>query len=225
MHDLTLSILPAVDSPRSVGIYLGSFDPPHRGHVFVVRQLLRRFDAVLVLVAGRHFEKTVRYPLNATYAQRLRMLESAFGTERGRVGIGLAREVLYLRLAALVQERYPRSSVGIGMGDDSYARLMRSKEAFERSGLAWSEREEARLRSLGRKVIVFGRHGCGPAHVTVPEELRCVSSTRVRELVKSGDDAWRALVTEPVAVMVREFGLYGLGTERPTLDQGLRLPP
>lgn len=206
MNDIELFQTPDSPALRSVAAYLGSFDPPHRGHVFVVEELLRRFDRVLVLVPVRHFEKRVAYPQNATFEQRLRMLESIVAIAPGRVGTGLTREVLYLRLAEQLRAGHPGAVVGFGMGDDSHARFLASRDYYASVGLPWGPVEQAALAALDEHVVVFGRHGSSSRSVAVPNALRDISSTRVRQMTAKG--SLSALVDERVAKMIRVFGLY-----------------
>ena len=53
--DLRLSLPPTL-TVRSLCGFLGSFDPLHKGHEWIIDQLLKRFDAVLVLIPAVHFE-------------------------------------------------------------------------------------------------------------------------------------------------------------------------
>jgi cytidyltransferase-like protein len=209
MNDIDLFREPPGAPPRAVGAYLGSFDPPHLGHAFVVRELLRRFDRVLVLVPARHFEKRVDYPRNATFEQRLRMLDSIVAIAPDRVGTGLTREVLYLRLAEQLRVRHPGAAVGFGMGDDSHARFLASREYYAREGLPWGAEQDTALRVLDEHVVVFARHGTSPHAVRVPDALQNLSSTRVRQMVARGREGVAALVGERVAGLIEVFRLYG----------------
>ncbi len=104
---------------RTLGVIVGSFDPLHRGHEWMVRQLLRRCDRVLLLVPLRHFDKHPVWPANATFTQRLAMIARLAERSGGRVLGGVTREVLFVRLAA---ERwpFPRATILFGMGDDAW---------------------------------------------------------------------------------------------------------
>jgi len=168
----------------SVGVYLGSFDPLHRGHEWVVAQLLARFGGVLLLLPGRHFHKEVRYPQNATLDQRLELL-TAFAQGQGdRVAVGVAGEVLFVRLARALEELLPGVALSFALGDETYSRLADSASYFSRSGLAWTPREAEDLRRICGQAMVFGRTRPGGGFLEVPRAIRAISSTRVRSEVR-----------------------------------------
>lgn len=169
---------------RSLCAFLGSFDPPHKGHEWLVDTLLDRFDLVLMLVPGRHFEKTILPPQNATLEQRLDMLALLARRKRNRIATGLAHEVLFIRLADRLVELFPQAHMGFGMGNETFDRLRASKTYYERSGLAWTAEEEKKLERLKRHVVIFGRSTNGSDTVDVPRHLRRLSSTLVRKTVK-----------------------------------------
>jgi nicotinic acid mononucleotide adenylyltransferase len=168
---------------RSLAVVLGSFDPPHRGHDWVLRQLLGRFDAAALLIPVTHFHKGVVYPANATLMQRLTMLEQAYGRGPQPVYLGLARQGLYLKLAEAMAEAFPDAKVGFGMGDDSHARLLDSAAYFASLGLGWTRADALALQRLASCCVVFGRHGKQPGAVQEPAWVRQISSTGVRQAV------------------------------------------
>jgi cytidyltransferase-like protein len=190
-------------------VLLGSFDPLHRGHGWVVRHLLRRFDQVLLLVPAVHFEKRVRFPQNATLAQRVRLIERVHGPG-GPVLAGITREVLFLRLDAVLARRFPARAVGFAMGQDTHRKLLGSARYHARLGLAWGPAEQRALERLLPRVTVLDREDCplGPA----------ISSTRVRRLAAAlqargaASAEWlRALepLVQPAVIdFIREQGLY-----------------
>jgi cytidyltransferase-like protein len=217
---------------RSVGVMLGSFDPPHLGHAWIVAQLLDRFEAVALLVPTFHFDKTVSYPCNATFDQRMVMLLDWGRLAPGRISIGVASEILYVRLVQRLGRTFPCAEIGFGMGDDSFRRLLDSRSYFERRGEAWTPDDERTLAALQRTSMVFGRWGASdargckgtrglpkaPGPLPVPERLREISSTqvraRVRRLREQGvpPGLWPALLSDCLAPEtpshIARFGLY-----------------
>lgn len=137
MAAVELAFLPeGFDSLTDAGVYLGSFDPLHRGHEWVVGQLLDRFDGAIVLVPDRHFHKEVRHPVNATLLRRLEMLTAFAREQAGRVAVGLAGEILFIRLARALETRFPKLEMSFALGDETFSRLRASADYFARSGLA-----------------------------------------------------------------------------------------
>lgn len=198
--------------------YLGSFDPLHRGHEWIVEQLLERFDAVLVLIPAFHFEKTVRFPLNATLEQRIEMLVSLRKRWGDRIGIGLAHEVLFIRLAECLKEHLPSAEIFFGMGNETFERVLNSKVYYEQVGLPWTEEDHAKLERVREKVVVFGRSGNADHILPVPESVRWISSTLVRETVREcrkssfSEATWHKKLAEMISpeifTFIRQGGLY-----------------
>ena len=62
--------------PRALGLFGGAFDPPHRGHVELLRQAKQKLalDDVIVLVAADPGHKDVDTPADV----RLRLAQAAF---------------------------------------------------------------------------------------------------------------------------------------------------
>jgi cytidyltransferase-like protein len=210
MDGVLIPNLPA-DAGRvlSLGVIVGSFDPLHHGHEWMVRRLLARCDRVLLLVPAHHFDKTIRPPANATFAQRLAMIARLSRRLGGRVLGGVTREVLFVRLAAELETLFPGADITFGMGDDTWRRLLRSAEYYARLGLDWTAADAARLARLRRHVVVFGRSGDGPGRVTVPAALRGISSTRVRALAGAAPDADLVHLVDPdILAYIRGAGLY-----------------
>lgn len=197
--------------------FLGSFDPFHHGHAWVTQAILERFDAALLMVPASHFHKTVRYPQNARFSQRLAIMRAIFENQ-GTVGLGLAHEVLFLRLHRQLQAMFPQADIGFVMGNDTFARFLDSRRYYQRLGLAWGEAEEDALAGLRQKVRVFGRSAAGSGALPVPCRICRISSTKVRETVaqlwreNATESQWNARLAEligPEALgIIRQAGLY-----------------
>jgi cytidyltransferase-like protein len=200
--------------------FLGSFDPLHKGHEWIVEKLLERFDAVLLLIPAFHFEKTVRFPLNATLEQRLEMLTSFAKRKMDRIVVGLAHEVLFIRLADQLADQFPNAEISFGMGNETFERVLASKTYYERLGLAWADEDQAKLEQPRKKIVVFGRSRNGDGVISVPESLRWISSTQVRKTVMelrktpAPESMWREqlekMIAPDILKFIRRTGLYAL---------------
>lgn len=179
-----------------VGIFGGSFNPPHLSHVLALSIVHARFDVerILVVPTFQHpFAKTL-----APFDDRVAMCELAMGflprVQISRVEEELGGESRTLRTIEHLREQLPGASLRFIMGADI---MLESSKWF---GFA-------RIAELAPP-IVLGRVGItlpgAPAPV-LPE----ISSTEVRAAIARGDAASMAeLVPAKVLAYVNERGLY-----------------
>jgi nicotinate-nucleotide adenylyltransferase len=189
-----------------VGLFGGAFDPPHRGHLAVaegVRAALA-LDRVRFLPYARGPHRS-QAPV-ASAADRLAMLRLALSgcpglvvDDRELTRGGLSYTVVTLR--ELHRER-PSDDLSLIIGTDQLEVLAGWR--------AW--REVLRLARLA--VVTRPGHPAGiPAGVpagrvvSVPLPVPDISSTNVRERVRSGRGI-RRLVPAAVALYIEERGLY-----------------
>jgi len=183
----------------NVGVFGGSFNPPHVAHVLacaLVRSV-EEIDRVLVVPAYKHpFAK----PL-APFDHRVAMCDLAMswmqGVEVSRVEEELGGQSRTLRMLEHLARAHSDWQLRLIIGADILAEAPR-----------WFGFEAiAKL----APPIVLGRAGAIPAGTAdVPSLLPEVSSTRVRAAIASGswDEAHR-LVPRSVLAYVRARGLYG----------------
>lgn len=189
---------------RRLGVFGGTFDPPHHGHLIVAAEVHERLalDRLLFVPAADPPHKAVT---GATPGQRVRMLRAALDGD----------------------ERFAVDELEIDRGGASYTvdtlRELRAREG-ERAELffllgadqyrvfgSWREpREVARLARL----TVMGRAGGavepGPAYpARVVEVSRIdISSTAIRQRVSEGRSV-RYWVPEAVREMIEAERMYG----------------
>jgi nicotinate-nucleotide adenylyltransferase len=180
-----------------VGVFGGSFNPPHVAHVLACALVLsvEEVDRLLVVPTYRHpFAK----PL-APYDDRVRMCELATawlaGVEVSRVEETLGGESRTLRTLEHLAAAHPDWSLRLVIGADLLPEAPR-----------WHGFEAiAKL----APPIVLGRAGAAEAEAA-PALLPDVSSTRVRAAIERG--AWHEVdrsVPRAVLAYIRSKGLYG----------------
>jgi len=59
---------------KTVGVYWGRFNPPHRGHIALVKRLVKKVDLLIVAVGSAESKNTKRNPFSGD--ERVEMLRS-----------------------------------------------------------------------------------------------------------------------------------------------------
>jgi len=189
------------------GVFGGTFDPPHIGHVAIALDVghALHLDRVLMVVANDPWQKSGHRQI-AEAATRLRLV----------------------KLAIAGMPRLEASDIEIRRGGESYTadtleRLQKdsSDELFliigsdAAAGLdTWKRPDE--VRQLATTVVVDrgGRHGGRPpagwSHIVVDVPALQISSSDIRSRFSDGRPV-EALVPAPVVAEVRRLGLYGSG--------------
>ena len=189
-----------------IGLFGGTFDPPHSGHVAMAQTARRSLglDRVLFSVAPRppHKQREPTSPL----AHRVRMVEIAIGHEDGLAvtHIEEAHDVSYTVDMLRACRRETRADIYFILGADSLVELGTWKEPGEILRLAT-------LVVFPRGEIVSRLEVEGPAALVMFERPSIdVSSTAVRESLAAGQHAGSAL-PDGVAAYALEHGLYRAG--------------
>ena len=198
--------MPETDQPLCrVGLFGGTFDPPHVGHLVTavnVRHALE-LDVVVLMVANVPWQKEGSRTITPA-ADRLAMVEAAVrdvpGLIPGRQEIDHGGPSYTADTLAVLAEQYPVAEFFTIIGDDAAAGLRtwtRWEEVVERSQVVVVDRP-------GESVDVDG--GIEWIRVEVPRLE--VSSTDLRARFTDGRPL-DYLVTQPVLDVIRERGLYG----------------
>ena len=196
-----------VPSPRAIeriGLFGGTFDPPHVGHLVTavnVRHALE-LDLVILMVANVPWQKQGQRAITPA-ADRLAMVDAAVADVEGlivgsheidRGGASYTADPL-----AELGDVSPPAQFFTIVGDDAAAGIT-----------TWARYEEVVVRS---ELVVVDRPG---APVELPSQFRWlrvevphleVSSTDLRSRVRDGRPL-DYLVTEPVRRIIAERGLY-----------------
>lgn len=199
--------VPAVDCPavpQRIGLFGGTFDPPHVGHLVTavnVRHALS-LDLVVLMVANLPWQKAGSRPITPA-ADRLAMVEAAVadvpGLVAGRAEIDHGGPSYTADTLALLTTQHPGATLFTIVGDDAAA-------GFE----SWSRFDEVSARS---HLVVVDRPG---TQVELPGQFDWIRVEVPRLEVSSTDLRDRAhdgrpldfLVTEPVLQVIVARGLY-----------------
>ena len=207
-----------------IGVYGGTFNPPHLGHITAARAVfdMLGLDKLLLIPAGLppHKELPAGSP---TAEQRLEM--SRLAAEQ--TGLGSKIEVLDLELhrkgksftADTLQElkvQYPEDELWLLMGTDMFLTLQAwhaPEKVLELAGIAAFGRTEAdteELFAIQREYLMHTYPGARIFTLTIPGVVD-VSSTELREKLKRGEGG--ALLAPAVYGYILLRGLYGVGAD------------
>ena len=201
--------MPDVDAkPQHIGVFGGTFDPPHVGHLVTAVNVAHSLglDRVILMVANVPWQKVGTRTITPA-ADRLAMVRAAVadvdrleaGDDEIRAGGHSYTADTLERLAG----EHPGAVLYTIVGDDAAANIH-----------TWERFDEV----LGRsRMVVVDRPGnrsvLDPSidwiHVEVPRLE--VSSTDLRERCADGRPL-DYLVTDDVLTVIRERHLYGVGT-------------
>ncbi|MDP7049805.1 MAG: nicotinate (nicotinamide) nucleotide adenylyltransferase [Verrucomicrobiota bacterium] len=189
---------------RSIGIFGGSFDPVHNGHVLVARAALEELalDRLFIVPAARSPFKPEEQP--APPAARLRLLQLAFAgcpnceidpQETERDGVSYSIETI-----RTYAERHPEAKLHYLIGADHVPTLPQWREAVDLAKLA----EFVVVPRPGQVVANFPEPFRGQTLNGWPFE---VSSSAIRERLKLGK-AIDGLVPSVVAESLQKDNPY-----------------
>ena len=203
-HQETAATRPA----RRIGLFGGTFDPPHVGHLVTavnVRHSLD-LDVVIMMVNNVPWQKQGERPITPAL-DRLAMVEAAVGDvpglEAGRLEIDLGGPSYTADTLAALADREPGAELYTIVGDDAAAGLT-----------SWERYEEVVARS---RMVVVDRPG---EHVELPgivpwirvEVPRLeVSSTDLRARFTDGRPL-DYLIIDPVLDVIERRNLYAVPT-------------
>lgn len=189
----------------NIGVFGGSFDPPHVGHLAVAQDALEALGLDQVYFVPARVSPFKAQLDASPPSERVSMLEAAVaGHPRFRIWRGeLDRPGPSYTVDTLEELRaeQPDASLTLLIGVDQW-------ESFA----DWKDPE--RILQLARVAVMeragIPSAGIGPSwpHVTVPVRRIDVSSTEVRERAERGQSI-RYLVPESVRARILESRLYG----------------
>jgi nicotinate-nucleotide adenylyltransferase len=189
---------------RRIGIFGGTFDPPHIGHLVAALDARRALDldVVLLVVAGEPWQKVGERQVSPA-ADRLAMVQAAVadvdGLEAGDLEVLRSGPSYTADTLAALHAAEPDADLTVIVGRDAAAGFT-----------TWERFEEV---AAGAHLVVVDRPGphapLDPRfewqRVDIPELE--ISSTELRDRVEAGHTI-RYLTPDAVATCIRERGLY-----------------
>ena len=182
-----------------IGIFGGSFNPIHNGHISLARQLREKagLDEVWLMVSPQNPLKRQDDLLDDE--QRMEMVRLALEGVEGIIAsdyeMHLPKPSYTWNTLQALKKDYPDHEFTLLMGGDNWA-------SFNR----WYRYEDI-LRDF--RIVVYPRRGMSQvdAPCVIEAELLDISSTEIRQRIKAGKGI-RRMVPKAVADYIRKEGLY-----------------
>lgn len=203
------------------GVYGGTFNPIHRGHIHLLEEFTKRLSLDRVLLIPTRVPPHKAAPDLASGQDRLQMCRLAVGgrphlqisdIEMRREGKSYTAETL-----EELHDLFPQDEFYLLMGEDMFMTVeqwYRPETIFSLAAVCATPRSLHGMGKLQMKQDEYqARYGARCFLEDIP--YLPVSSTQVREWVRRGKDI-TPLVPERVADYIRERGIYRKGRE--TMD-------
>ncbi len=189
---------------KKILFYPGTFNPPHFGHVSAVKVAVDNieFDEVWIMPSGKRVDKEI-----ATSYEDRRNLGGIF--------------VEYLRSIINIPLKLITSAVDDVCGKYTHEHIEELKtqtedEIFQLVGIDGYLGIKERVIGPNEKFVIIKRSGyespdeliSNSNRIILDEGVGGISSTKIREMVRIGDEEYKNLVPEKVSLYIEEKGLY-----------------
>ena len=187
-----------------IGLYFGSFNPVHNGHMVIAGYMAEFTDLDQVwFVVSPHNPLKVKHSLLQDY-HRLTLVRLAIGDNRklkaSDIEFKLPRPSYTIHTLAYLQEKHPEYKFVLLLGSDNI-------ETFHK----WKNYEQI---LEGYELYVYPRDGSATSELFSHPKVKLInaprmelSSTFIREAIKNKKDV-RYMLPESVWEYVEEMGFY-----------------
>ena len=207
---LSVNLTPA---PERIGVFGGSFDPPHNAHVALAKAALAQFqlDSLHVVPTGLawHKSRALSAPVD-----RLAMTRLAFNDVEGVVvderELQRTGPTFTIDTLKALQNENPKAQLYLFNGADQFRAFKQWhqwEEILELAIICIADRADSTLASTQFDAYTAQNH----RFFMLKLPLMSVSATQVRQLIASGGPASvdvAKLVPEPVARYIARHQLY-----------------
>jgi nicotinate-nucleotide adenylyltransferase len=189
---------------KKILFYPGTFNPPHFGHVSAVKVAVDNlyFDEVWIMPCGKRIDKVIP----TSYEDR-RNLANLF--------------VEYLQIIVQVPIKLLTTELDDTEGKYTHEVIEELKaeskdEIFQLVGIDGYLGIKERVIDPSEKFVIIKRSGYELPQELIPnanrtildEDVSGISSTKIREMIKNGDEGYKKLVPDKVAAYIEEKSLY-----------------
>ena len=198
-----------------IGIYGGTFNPPHIGHVHAAQEAARVLGLDKLLIVPDNVPPHKTLPAGSpTNAQRMEMVCLAFGgipcAEVSDMELCRAGKSYSVDTVCQVHEQYPDAELWLLMGSDMLEifHLWHAPEVIVRyAKLATFARGDAGEQEMFEKMLPLLKNNFGAEITLIPMETLPASSTEIRQMAAQGRA--EGLLSEQVLGFIQREGLYG----------------
>jgi len=213
---------------RPMGVFGGTFDPIHYGHLRTAFEMLQalRFEDVRFIPCGDPPHRGSTY---ATAKQRFRMVELAIEGQDGLIAddreLKRGGPSYTMDTLLTLREEFPDRALGLILGMDAFLGLPtwhRWQEILDAAHIIVAHRpgwKAPDMGPLGDLISEFGTHRVNDLHTSLQGRVHIhavtqleISSTEIRDLVAAGRDP-RFLMPDAVRDEIRNSGCYAYGGE------------
>tara|TARA_B110000483_G_C18203244_1_gene546300 strand:+ start:2475 stop:3131 length:657 start_codon:yes stop_codon:yes gene_type:complete len=212
-----------VNTTHPIGIFGGTFDPIHYGHLRTAFEMLQalRFEEVRFIPCGDPPHRGITY---ADAELRYRMVDAAIKGQEGFLSDDreLRREGPSYSIDTLtdLREEFPERSLGLIVGMDAFLELPkwhRWDEILNFAHIVVAHRPGWRVPDIGELGNLIAENGThrvddlhevthGRIHIHAATQLE-IASTEIRDLVATGRDP-RFLMPDAVRDVIKQTNLY-----------------
>ncbi|WP_103663869.1 nicotinate (nicotinamide) nucleotide adenylyltransferase [Gracilimonas amylolytica] len=189
-----------------IGLFGGTFDPVHNGHISIVRSFLKSgyIDKLWILLTPVPPHKLNKE--HVSYDHRKEMLRLAF-QDVEHVSISTIEQTLpkpsyMVQTVTHLAQKYPEDEFSLCIGEDSMAQFHTWKDyrkLLEHCQLLVAERPDTDHSEVGSEIMEKVQF--------IPHDPVEASSTEIRELLNSGNDP-QLLLPDRVYSYIKEHKLY-----------------
>jgi nicotinate-nucleotide adenylyltransferase len=197
------------EKPQNIGIFGGTFNPPHLGHLALAREALKEFslEKIFFIPAFMPPHKEPRNVIDAEHRMAMvkLLLEGDAGLELCDFEITKKSVSYYIDTVRYFKNEYPSTKIHFLIGSDAFYNIDTWKQSQELMSLidfiifprAGNTKEMIARKFGNLSNVVYWAH----------TSLIHISSTDIRYRLRSGDDCAAELGAD-VAGYIRENKLY-----------------
>ena len=194
-----------------IGLYFGSFNPIHHGHLIIASHVLNsgEADEIWFVVSPQNPFKNSASLLNQNHRLNLVKisLEGELNMKASNIEFKLPKPSYTIATLTYLQERYPKQKFAIIMGSDGFQNIHKWKNAasilkdysiiiYKRPGFEIDEKQADKVKVLDAPLLE-------------------ISSTHIRKLIRAKKSI-RYLVPDQVKKEIEAQNYYAAGLENPT---------